>query len=94
MQAMPRFPPCVPIAEKIRACAEPRPMPKPFRANFPGRCGICRMRIRKGDEVVWIPPTSVEVLVAYDYEKQRGGWSKQVPTKLAHASCTEEQADE
>ena len=65
-----------------------------FIAKFPGRCGICRLRIRKGDEVVWIPPTSVEVLVAYDYEKQRGGWSKQVPTKLAHASCTEEQADE
>jgi len=58
-----------------------------FTAKFPGRCGICHMRIRKGDAVLWISPTTVEVFVPYDHEKQRGGWTQQVPTKLAHASC-------
>ena len=62
-------------------------MPKPFRAKFPGRCGICRMRIRKGDEVVWIPATNIELPDPYDYEKQHGGGTKLMTTKLAHASC-------
>ena len=62
-------------------------MPKPFRAKFPGRCGICTLRIRKGDEVDWIPPTNIELPDPYDYEKQHGGGTKIMTTKLAHASC-------
>ena len=62
-------------------------MSNSFTAKFPGRCGICRMRIRKGDEVVWIPPTNIELPDPYDYEKLRGGGTKLVTTKLAHASC-------
>jgi len=62
-------------------------MSNSFTAKFPGRCGICRMRIRKGDEVNWIPPTNIELPDPYDYQKQQGGGTKLMTTKLAHASC-------
>lgn len=58
-----------------------------FKAKFEGRCGICKLRIRKGDNVVWIPPTNIKFYKAYDHQRLTGGYEKLVVTKVAHESC-------
>lgn len=59
----------------------------PFKARYPGRCGICKMRVRRGDQVVSIPSVGIKTWVPYDYEKQSGGWERVIRTTIAHLSC-------
>jgi hypothetical protein len=57
-----------------------------FAAKYPGYCGICRLKIRRGDRVDWIAPVVLEGKERYNYEKQHPEQIN-VVTKLAHRDC-------
>lgn len=69
--------------------------PSSFKARFDGFCGACGKKIFAGQDIVFLPnPAEVKVYVPYDYERQRGGWDKQISTKVRHTQCPREKSNE
>jgi hypothetical protein len=57
-----------------------------FAARYPGYCGICRLKIRRGDRVDWIDAVLLMGKERYSYTLQRPEQIN-VVTKLAHRDC-------
>ena len=59
----------------------------PFTAKFPGYCGICRMKIRKGDTIEALPsPVLIEGKERYDFQRMQTR-QYSVLCRYAHAQC-------